>query len=79
MADYLRKLKGKFSRSRSRSSNPRPSIHQSGDNATITIQGPYNDVGGNQINITNLGGTSLIILSKQNLIITTGHGLVRLV
>ena len=36
-----------------------PSIHQWGDNATITIQGSYNDVGGDQniTNITNIGGT----------------------
>ena len=80
MADYLRKLKMKYSRNRSRSPNPPSSIHQSGDNATITIQGSYNDVRGNQniiTNITNFGSTSLIILSKQNLIITTGHDLVR--
>ena len=55
MADYL----GKFSRSRSRLSNPRPSIHQSSDNTAITIQGPYNDMGRdlNITNITNLVGT----------------------
>ena len=59
MADYLRKprkLKGKFSGSRSRSATPRPSIHQSGDNANMRIQ-TYNDVRGDQITyITNLGG-----------------------
>ena len=51
MADYLKKLKGKFSRSR-------PSIHQSGPNATITIQGSYNDVGRDQhiTNVINFGG-----------------------
>ena len=50
-----------------------------GDNATITIQGSYNDVRGNQniTNITNLGGTSQIILSQHNLMIATGHDLVR--
>ena len=66
MANYLRKLKGKFSRSHSRS---QPSIHQSGPNATITIQGSYNDVGRDQniTYITNLGGTLWIIQSKQNL------------
>ena len=69
MADYLRKLKGKFSRSHSRS---RPSINQSGPNATITIQGSYNDVGRDQhitniTNVTNIGGTLWIIQSKQNL------------
>ena len=31
-----------------------PSIHQSGPHASITIQGPYNDVGGDQYNI-NVG------------------------
>ena len=66
--DYLRKLKGKFSRNHHRSSKPRSSIHQSGNNA-ITIQGSYNDVGGDQ-NITNVihfGGTFGIIQFKQNL------------
>ena len=76
MADN--KLKRKFSRSHSPSPKPRPSIHQSGDNATITIQGSYNDVGRDQINITNFGGASSVILSKQNLTITIGHDLVRL-
>ena len=59
MTDYRKKLKRKFSRSRSRSPTPRPSIQQSGDNATITIQGPYNDVGRDQniTYITHLGGT----------------------
>ena len=76
MADH--KLKRKFSRSHSLSPKPRPSIHQSGDNATITIQGSYNDVGRDQINtnITNLGGASSVILSKQNSTITIGHDLV---
>ena len=31
-----------------------PSIHQSGKDASITIQGSYNDVGGDQYNI-NVG------------------------
>ena len=55
MADYPRNL----FKSRSRSPKPRPSIHQSGDNATITIRGSYNDVGRDQniTYITNLGGT----------------------
>ena len=33
---------------------PAPSIHQSGPHASVTIQGPYNDVGGDQYNI-NVG------------------------
>ena len=82
MADFWRELKVKFSGSRARSPRPRPSINQSGPNATITIQGSYNDVGRDQITyITNLGGTVSIIQSKQNLTrlcITTGHDLVRL-
>ena len=49
--------KANFSSSHSRS---RPSIHQSGPNATITIQ-DYNDVGRDQhitniTNVTNIGG-----------------------
>ena len=32
-----------------------PSIHQSGDHASITIQGSYNEVGRDQY-ITNVGG-----------------------
>ena len=59
MADYSRKLKRKFSGSHSRSPTPRPSIHQSGDNANITIQGSFIDIGRDQ-NITNVilfGGT----------------------
>ena len=80
MADYLRKprkLKGKFPGSRSRSATPRPSIHQSGDNANMRIQ-TYNDVGGDQITyndvggdqityITNFGGMLWVIQYKQNL------------
>ena len=55
--------KGNFSSSHSRS---RPSIYQPGDNATITIQGSYHDVGRdlNIINITKLEGTLRIIQSK---------------
>ena len=64
MADN--KLKRKFSRSHSPSSKPRPSIHQSGSNATITIQGSYNDVGRDQNNTYILGGASSIIQSEQN-------------
>ena len=58
MADN--RLKRIFYRSQSPSPKPQPSIHQSGDNATITIQGSFNDVGRDQNNITyitNLGGT----------------------
>ena len=65
MADYWRELKVKFSGSPSRSPSPRPSIHQSGDNTTMTIQG-YNDVGRDQINTYILGGATSIIQSKQN-------------
>ena len=66
MADYQRKLKRKFSGSHSRLP---PSIHQSGPNATITIQGSYNDVGRDQniTNVINFGGTLWFIQSKQNL------------
>ena len=54
---------GNISSSHSRS---RPSIYQPGDNATITIHGPYNDVGRDlNINITNLEGTLWFIQSKQ--------------
>ena len=58
--------KGKFSISHSRS---RPSIHQSGPNATITIQGSYNDAGRDQniTNVINFGGMLLFTQSKQNL------------
>ena len=61
-------INGQYQQKSSRSPE-RPSIHQSGDNATITIQGSYNDVGGNQniTNITNIGGTLWLIQSKQNL------------
>ena len=58
---------GNFSSSHSRS---RPSIYQPGDNATITIHGPYNDVGRDQniiTNVINFGGTLWFIQSKQNL------------
>ena len=80
MADYQRKLKRKFSGSHS--SSP-PSIHQSGPNANVTIQGSYNDVGRDQniiTNVINFGGTLWFIQSKQNLTrcIISGHDLVRL-
>ena len=47
-----------------------PSIYQPGDNATVTIHGPYNDVGRDQniiTNVINFGGTLWFIQSKQNL------------
>ena len=58
--------KANFSSSHSRS---RPLIHQSGPNATITIQGSYNDVGRDQhiTNGVNFGGALWIVQSKQNL------------
>ena len=57
---------GNFSSSHSRS---RPPTYQPGDNATVTIHGPYNDVGRDQhiTNVINFGGTLWFIQSKQNL------------
>ena len=49
MANDLRKLNMKLSRSHSWSPTPQSSIHQSGNNAAIAIQGSYSDVWGNQI------------------------------
>ena len=46
-----------LSRKRPQSPVPQPSIHQSGDNASVTVHGPYNDVRGDQNTyITHLGG-----------------------
>ena len=67
LSEETEKIKGKFSGSRSRSATPRPSIHQSGDNANMRMQ-TYNDVGGDQITyITNFGGMLWVIQYKQNL------------
>lgn len=57
----------KLKRRRSQSPIPR-SIHQSGDHASLTFQGSYNDVGRDQNNTyigTYLGGKGYLAQSRQ--------------
>ena len=57
----------KYSKSHTRLPKSQRSIHQSGPNATFTVQGTYNDVGRDQniINVTYSGGTLRIIQPEQ--------------